>query len=175
MSNSSTRQRFTQQFKDDAVGLVISTGYSCEETGRRLGVSANNISRWVRQCRDKLEGPSESGLSREQLEAELKRLRKESKRLEMEREILKKATAFFAKESTKVRLHPAANEGLSHHRAVPGDGGEPERVLPVAFSSVHPRAWQSSSAECVRIPGATDLQAVPRKLRLAPDRRKIER
>jgi transposase-like protein len=46
-----------------------------------------------------LEGPAESGLSREQLEVELKRLRKENRRLEMEREILKKATAFFAKES----------------------------------------------------------------------------
>jgi transposase len=99
MSSNATRQRFTQQFKDDAARLIIEHGYSCEETGRRLGVSANNISRWVRQHRDKLEGPAESGLSREQLEDELKRLRKENKRLEMEREILKKATAFFAKES----------------------------------------------------------------------------
>jgi len=99
MSNGGTRQRFTQQFKDDAVRLVIEHGYSCEETGRRLSVSANNISRWVRQYRDKLEDPAESGLSREQLEVELKRLRKENRRLEMEREILKKATAFFAKES----------------------------------------------------------------------------
>jgi transposase len=92
MSNSGTRQRFTQQFKDDAGRLVIEHGYSCEETGRRLGVSANNISRWVRQYRNKLEDPTESGLSREQLEIELKRLRKENRRLEMEREILKKAT-----------------------------------------------------------------------------------
>jgi transposase len=99
MSDSSTRQRFTKQFKDDAVQLVVERGYSCEETGRRLGVSANNISRWVRQHRDKVNEPTHSGLSREQLEAELKRLRKENKRLEMEREILKKATAFFAKES----------------------------------------------------------------------------
>jgi transposase len=99
MSNGGTRQRFSQQFKDDEVRLVIEHGYGCEETGRRLGVSANNISRWVRQYRDKLEGPAESGLSREQLEVEIKRLRKENRRLEMEREILKKATAFFAKES----------------------------------------------------------------------------
>jgi len=99
MGSSTTRQRFTQQFKEDAVQLAIEQGYSCEETGRRLGVSANNISRWVRQYRDKSERPTESGLSHEQLEAELKRLRKENKRLEMEREILKKATAFFAKES----------------------------------------------------------------------------
>ena len=49
--------------------------------------------------RDQHEGASTDGLTREQLEAELKRLRKENKRLEMEREILKKAAAFFANES----------------------------------------------------------------------------
>jgi transposase len=48
--------------------------------------------------REKNQAPSTDGLSREQLEAELKRLRKENKRLEMEREILKKAAAFFANE-----------------------------------------------------------------------------
>jgi transposase len=95
-----TRQRFTRQFKDDAVRMVLENGYSCEETGRRLGVTGNNINRWVRQYRDRHEVAADSGLTREQLEFELKRLRKENKRLEMEREILKKATAFFAKESS---------------------------------------------------------------------------
>ena len=93
-----TIRRFTQEFKDDAISLVIEQGYSCAEVGRRLGVSENNVNRWVRQYREKNESESPSGLSREQLEAELKRLRKENKRLEMEREILKKATAFFANE-----------------------------------------------------------------------------
>ena len=74
-------------------------GYSCAEVGRRLGVSENNVNRWVRQYRDKHEKASTGGLTREQLETELKRLRKENKRLEMEREILKKAAAFFANES----------------------------------------------------------------------------
>lgn len=95
-----TRQHFTRQFKDDAVRMVLENGYSCEETGRRLGVSGNNINRWVRQYQTHNEARTDSGLTREQLETELKRLRKENKRLEMEREILKKATAFFAKESS---------------------------------------------------------------------------
>jgi transposase len=95
-----TRQRFTRQFKDDAVRMVLENGYSCEETGRRLGVHGNNINRWVHQYQARNEAPADSGLSREQLEAELKRLRRENRRLEMEREILKKATAFFAKESS---------------------------------------------------------------------------
>lgn len=99
MNARKTRRRFTKEFKDDAIGLVLEQGYSCAEVGRRLGVSENNVNRWVRQYRDKYESISSDGLSREQLEAELKRLRKENKRLEMEREILKKAAAFFAKES----------------------------------------------------------------------------
>jgi transposase len=99
MNAPKTRRRFTKEFKDDAVGLVVNQGYSCAEVGRRLGVSENNVNRWVRQYRDKHEKASTGGLSRGQLETELKRLRKENKRLEMEREILKKAAAFFANES----------------------------------------------------------------------------
>jgi transposase len=99
MNVRKTRRRFTKEFKDDAIGLVVDQGYSCAEVGRRLGVSENNVNRWVRQYHDQNQSQSPDGLTREQLETELKRLRKENKRLEMEREILKKAAAFFAKES----------------------------------------------------------------------------
>ena len=99
MNARGTRRDYTKEFKADAVSLVVEQGYSSAEVGRRLGVSENNVNRWVRQYRDKNESPSPDGLTREQLEAELKRLRKENKRLEMEREILKKAAAFFASES----------------------------------------------------------------------------
>jgi len=99
MNARKARRRFTQEFKDDAVSLVVEQGYSSAEVGRRLGVNENNVNRWVRQYRDKYESASTDGQTREQLETELKRLRKENKRLEMEREILKKAAAFFANES----------------------------------------------------------------------------
>ena len=99
MNARRTRRNYTKEFKADAVGLVVEQDYSSAEVGRRLGVSENNVNRWVRQYRDKNDSVSEDGLTREQLEAELKRLRKENKRLEMEREILKKAAAFFANES----------------------------------------------------------------------------
>ena len=99
MNARRTRRNYTKEFKADAVGLVVEQGHSSAEVGRRLGVSENNVNRWVRQYRDKNESASADGLTREQLEAELKRLRKENKRLEMEREILKKAAAFFANES----------------------------------------------------------------------------
>jgi transposase len=99
MNAQGKRRNYTKEFKADAVSLVVEQGYSSAEVGRRLGVSENNVNRWVRQYRDKNESTSPDGLTREQLEAELKRLRKENKRLEMEREILKKAAAFFASES----------------------------------------------------------------------------
>jgi transposase len=99
MNARRTRRNYTKEFKSDAVSLVVEQGYSSAEVGRRLGVSENNVNRWVREYRDKNENIAADGLTREQLEAELKRLRKENKRLEMEREILKKAAAFFANES----------------------------------------------------------------------------
>ena len=99
MNTRRTRRNYTKEFKADAVGLVVEQGYSSAEAGRRLGVNENNVNRWARQHRDKNESISSDGLTREQLEAELKRLRKENKRLEMEREILKKVTAFFTNES----------------------------------------------------------------------------
>jgi len=99
MNTPRTRRKFTQEFKDDAVSLVIDQGYSCAEVARRLGVSDNNVNRWVREYRQRNEVESADGLSRDQMEAELKRLRKENKRPEMERDILKKAAAFFANES----------------------------------------------------------------------------
>ena len=98
MSKKRQRREFTDEFKNDAVKLVTEQGYSCTETGRRLGVNHTNISRWVRAYKDQLENKAEPG-STPDLDAEVKRLRKENKRLLMEREILKKAAAFFANES----------------------------------------------------------------------------
>ena len=99
MNARNSRRRCTKEFKADAVSLVIEQGYSSAEVARRLGVNENNVNRWVRQYRDNNEKTSTDGLTREQMETEIKRLRKENKRLEMEREILKKAAAFFANES----------------------------------------------------------------------------
>ena len=99
MNERGTRQRFTKEFKEDAVRLVLDQGYSCSEVSRRLGVCHSNVTRWVRQHRDEKQQRSETGTTHRELEAEIRRLKKENQRLEMEREILKKAAAFFAKES----------------------------------------------------------------------------
>ena len=98
MSKKRQRRGFTNELKDDAVKLVLDQGYSCSEVARRLGVGHSNVSRWVRAHRTHLENKTEPG-SAQDVEAEVKRLRKENKRLLMEREILKKAAAFFANES----------------------------------------------------------------------------
>jgi len=99
MSTEKKRQRFTPEFKLDAIKMVTENGYTCREAARRLGIGASNLTRWVSEHRDKHEPRKHGEKSRCELEAEIKRLEKENKRLQMEREILKKAAAFFAKES----------------------------------------------------------------------------
>lgn len=88
------RRSFTKEFKEEAVKLITEQGYSYAEAGRNLGVNPNQLSRWRRETEEDSGDPG-SAVS---LQAELKRLRKENKRLKLEREILKKAATFFAKE-----------------------------------------------------------------------------
>jgi len=88
------RRKYTKEFKEEAVRLISEEGFSYAEAGRNLGVNPNLLSRWKRE----FEGIELDPGSAAAMQAELKRLRKENKRLKMEREILKKAAAFFAKE-----------------------------------------------------------------------------
>ena len=99
MKQKENRIKYTKEFKQDAIDLVIEQGYSANEVGRRLGIGQSNISRWVREYRKHEQDIAEGEIPRKELETEIRRLRKENQRLQMEREILKKAAAFFAKES----------------------------------------------------------------------------
>ncbi len=92
------RRNYTQEFKDEAVKLIIQQGYSYAEAGRNLGVNPNLLSKWKREIENNASNDLSPG-NAVAIQSELKRLRKENKRLRMEREILKKAAAFFAKES----------------------------------------------------------------------------
>jgi transposase len=88
------RRVYSREFKVSAVKLVNQQGYTVVEAAKSLGVDAASIRNWLKKFGSEV-GVSASGESA--MRAELRRLREENKRLLMEREILKKATAFFAK------------------------------------------------------------------------------
>jgi len=91
------RRSFTDEFRAGAVRLVLDEGKSIGQVARDLDLAPSALSRWVQQARaDRSQG--KTGLTTEERE-ELRRLRKENRQLREEREILKKAAAFFAKES----------------------------------------------------------------------------
>lgn len=93
------RPKFTLEFKQDAAKLVIEKGYTHQQAADSLGVSLSAIGRWVRAERGPANVLNEKNIPLNLTEqAELVRLRKENEELRMEREILKKAAVFFAKE-----------------------------------------------------------------------------
>ena len=92
------RRSFTDEFKRDAVNLVVQEGYSFAKAARAVNVSVNSLRLWHQKYAPPPE-PCGPDASVEDLKAENRRLRRELRRAEMEREILKKATAYFAKES----------------------------------------------------------------------------
>jgi len=94
------RKTYTAEFKHEAVRLSTEQGYGVAETARNLGLNVHMLRRWRRELNDRPHGvfPGHGRLTPEP--EELHRLREENKRLRMERDILKKATAFFVKESS---------------------------------------------------------------------------
>jgi transposase len=94
MGQKRSYKQYPKEFKEEAVALVIGQGYSVPEAAKSLGIAANMLYRWKQQFEEQQQGQTLAEDERE----ELKRLRKENKELRMEKEILKKASAFFAKE-----------------------------------------------------------------------------
>jgi transposase len=92
------RRQFTDEFKAGAVRLVLDEGKTLAEVARDLDLTPSALSGWVRRARADRDG-GKSGLTTEE-RAELAQLRKENRQLRVERDILKKAAAFFAKETT---------------------------------------------------------------------------
>ena len=92
---SKKRRKYSDEFKIEAVKLVTEQGVSIAEAARDLGVSGPVLGRWKRTYEQGLLGDT---VKRREAD-ELRRLQKENKRLRMERDILKKATAYFAKGS----------------------------------------------------------------------------
>ena len=93
MSNNS--KRYTDEFKLGAVRQVTEQGHSKWEVGKRLGLSPTTMYRWVREYGK----PTAQRTQERSVADELRRVREELKRVTEERDILKKAAAYFAKES----------------------------------------------------------------------------
>ncbi len=90
-----TTPRYPPEFKSEAVRLVRSSEKSISKVAKELGVSDNSVRNWVRQA--EIDEGNREGLTTDERE-ELRRLRRENKVLKQERDFLKKAAAFFARE-----------------------------------------------------------------------------
>ena len=94
------RRRFTPEFKAETIELIRSSGRSIPDICRELDLTETTVRNWMRQAR--IDAGDEEGLSTDERE-ELRRLRSENRTLRMERDLLKKAAAFFAKDSDPTR------------------------------------------------------------------------
>lgn len=94
MSQKHSYKHDPKEFKEEAVARVLEQGYTVLEAAKSLGITASMLYKWKELHEQPLEGKALAEDERE----ELKRLRKENKELRMEKAILKKASAFFAKE-----------------------------------------------------------------------------
>ncbi len=91
------RRSFTEDFKQEAVRLTQTSGRTIKQVADDLGIGLSTLTRWKRKYHeaDLLSGPHDD------VEKELARLRKENELLRQERDLLKKATAFFARETSR--------------------------------------------------------------------------
>src|SRR3954452_14586055 len=93
---SRSRRSFTDEFKRDAVAMVLDDGNRVIDVAERLGIGEGTLGNWVRQAR--VDRGERAGMTTSE-RAELVELRRENARLRMERDLLKRATAFWVKES----------------------------------------------------------------------------
>jgi transposase len=90
------RRTYTKEFKREAVALLLSSGRSVTEVAKELGIERVNLFRWKREQEEgSLQGTAPSGPESE----ELRKLRRQVAQLQQERDFLKKAVGFFARES----------------------------------------------------------------------------
>ena len=95
-----TRKQYTKEFKLDAISLVVDQGLTIAEAARSLEIRANMLGRWIKENEADNNGQAFRGngkLTPDQ--EEIRRLKIENKQLKLERQILKEAAVFFAKET----------------------------------------------------------------------------
>ena len=96
-----TRKRYTKEFKDEACGLVTDKGYSQGRAAAELGLGRYTLRDWLRERRNRARVVTDPapGDDPEALRLQVRELQRQVLRLETEKEILKKATAFFASQN----------------------------------------------------------------------------
>jgi transposase len=97
---SKGRRKFSEEFKREAVALVLEHGYSLEAAGRSVGVRGGLVGRWKREIEEKAGDAFPGKGNRSGDQQRIHELEAENRRLRMEKEILKKAAVFFAKENS---------------------------------------------------------------------------
>lgn len=90
---------YTAEFKESAVKLAVEADHPVTQTARELGINVNTLHTWISKYHGRQVTGGGGPVDGKHLYEELKQLRKENARLKEERELLKKAAAFFAKES----------------------------------------------------------------------------
>lgn len=90
---------YTAEFKESAVKLAVESGQPVVQTARELGINTNTLHTWISKYHRKKKTDNVSSMGDQHLYEELKQLRRENARLKEERELLKKAATFFARES----------------------------------------------------------------------------
>ena len=92
--------RYTQEFRQEAVKLAVEAQISCREAAQRLSLAPSTLAYWVKAYKEgKLGDIGKAQRPLTEVEMELARVKKENSELKMERDILKKAAAYFARES----------------------------------------------------------------------------
>jgi transposase len=87
--------RYSAEFKQEAVNQIVVHGYDVADVAKRLGVSTKSLYKWQKE----LAKPAQKRQEEQELQAEVARLKRELKRTQQERDILKEAAMFFASES----------------------------------------------------------------------------
>lgn len=95
------QSKYPEEFRRQAAALVLDSGRTIRDVGRELGVNHETLRNWVAQLRQERDGGQSSSLLSGDERAELLRLRRQVAQLELEKEILKKAAVFFARETER--------------------------------------------------------------------------
>ena len=130
------RAIYTKELREEAVKLVAEGGLKIPEVGRRLSIAPSTLRYWVKADREgKLKEVGKQQRPLTEIEMELARVKRELAEARMERDLLKKAAAYFAKESLpQVRDHESNAIQALYRRDVPYSEGIKERLLQMVQS-----------------------------------------